>query len=88
MRLLHFRRTFVEKLFAIHSKVNYSSATAGRSAATHVTTTTSSSWPPSRRQATVSGHADRGYRISGKAPPQARRIRYGPDDPAVDAKVS
>ena len=50
MRLLHFRRTFVEKMFAIHSKVeNCSSATGNPSEPTPGTTTTCSTWPPKRK---------------------------------------
>ena len=40
MRLLHFRRTFVEKMFAIHSKVEFSNAMDVLWAPTLGTTTT------------------------------------------------
>ena len=42
MRLLHFRRTFVEKMFAIHAKVEVFKRRAGRSVDTPVIITTSS----------------------------------------------
>lgn len=49
MRLLHFRRTFVEKLLRSIAKWNCSSAMRGRSARMHATTTTCSSLPDRRR---------------------------------------